>query len=262
MLALFFLVSFIASTIGAICGIGGGVIIKPALDLLQLSSVSTISFLSGCTVLAMSLYSVIKIFLTGYGNIDLKVVTPLAIGAAIGGLFGKELFTYISLKVDSIEVVGSLQSAILAIITFGTLIYTILKQKIYTYNINSCINGTIIGLSLGVISSFLGIGGGPINIVVLHFFFSMDTKHASQSSLYIILFSQTTSLISTIITKSIPPFSWESLILMVAGGVIGGIAGRKFYKKMDNKTIEKLLIIIVIIIIITSIYNTYQYLML
>ena len=37
-----FLVSFLASTAGAICGIGGGVIIKPTLDLFQMASVSTI----------------------------------------------------------------------------------------------------------------------------------------------------------------------------------------------------------------------------
>jgi hypothetical protein len=259
MLVLFFLVSFFASTIGAICGIGGGVIIKPVLDLLQLSGVSTISFLSGCTVLSMSLYSVAKSLLSG-NNIDLKIVTALAFGASIGGLLGKELFTYISLNTNSMGIVGALQSAILVIITFGTLIYTILKQKIHTHHIDSCINRIIVGLVLGIISSFLGIGGGPINIIVLHFFFSMDTKRSAQSSLYIILFSQITSLLSTLITNSIPPFSYKNLIVMVAGGVIGGIIGQKFYKEMDNKTIGKLLIIIIIIIIITSIYNTYQYL--
>lgn len=39
-----FLVSFLASTVGAVCGIGGGVIIKPMLDLLHIGSVQTISF--------------------------------------------------------------------------------------------------------------------------------------------------------------------------------------------------------------------------
>lgn len=43
---LYLVVSFLASVIGAICGIGGGVIIKPVLDLCGLASVSTISFLS------------------------------------------------------------------------------------------------------------------------------------------------------------------------------------------------------------------------
>ena len=51
---LFFVVSFFASIVGAICGIGGGVIIKPVLDMLHFETVSPISFLSGCTVLSMS----------------------------------------------------------------------------------------------------------------------------------------------------------------------------------------------------------------
>lgn len=57
---LFFIISFCASVIGVICGIGGGVIIKPVLDAFGVLNVSAISFLSGCTVLSMSCYSVIK----------------------------------------------------------------------------------------------------------------------------------------------------------------------------------------------------------
>ena len=44
--AAFFIISLGASIIGAICGIGGGVIVKPTLDLFNVASVSTISFLS------------------------------------------------------------------------------------------------------------------------------------------------------------------------------------------------------------------------
>ena len=50
-----FSVSLISSLIGAISGIGGGVIIKPVLDSLGVMSISTINFLSGCTVLAMAI---------------------------------------------------------------------------------------------------------------------------------------------------------------------------------------------------------------
>ena len=53
-------VSFCASVVGAICGIGGGVLIKPLLDAFGVLSVASISFLSGCTVLSMSCYSVVK----------------------------------------------------------------------------------------------------------------------------------------------------------------------------------------------------------
>lgn len=74
---LFYLaVSFLASIAGAICGIGGGVIIKPVLDLFGLDSVATISFLSGCTVLSMSCYSVGKSMLAGEKSVDMKTGTP------------------------------------------------------------------------------------------------------------------------------------------------------------------------------------------
>ena len=59
MILIVFLVCFLASVVGAVCGIGGGVIIKPTLDALGILDVSTISFLSGCTVLSMTSYSVL-----------------------------------------------------------------------------------------------------------------------------------------------------------------------------------------------------------
>ncbi len=60
MVILFFVVSLLACIGGSICGIGGGVIIKPVHDALKVMSVSSISCLSGCTVLSMSVVSVYK----------------------------------------------------------------------------------------------------------------------------------------------------------------------------------------------------------
>ena len=85
---LFFVVAFLSSIVGAICGIGGGVVIKPVLDMLQLGSVSTINFLSGCTVLSMSCYSVGKSMLAGDSKVEMSTGTPLALGAALGGVAG------------------------------------------------------------------------------------------------------------------------------------------------------------------------------
>ncbi len=88
-MVIYLTVSFLASVCGAICGIGGGVIIKPVLDLCAIASVSTISFLSGCTVLSMSCYSVGKNILSGENWVQFRTGTPLAIGAAVGGIAGK-----------------------------------------------------------------------------------------------------------------------------------------------------------------------------
>ena len=53
---IFLVVCFGASIVGAICGIGGGVIIKPVLDSFGVLDVTAISFLSGCTVLSMTCF--------------------------------------------------------------------------------------------------------------------------------------------------------------------------------------------------------------
>ena len=56
------------------------------------------------------------------------------------------------------------------------------------YKVENASVCVLIGVFLGIMSSFLGIGGGPINFVVLFFFFSMSTKIAAENSLYIIFF--------------------------------------------------------------------------
>ena len=106
MVVLFFLVSFLSCIVGAICGIGGGVVIKPVLDMLHLGSVSTINFLSGCTVLSMSCYSVGKAMINKDSKVDMATGTPLAIGAAVGGLAGKELFGIVKSLFANVEMVG------------------------------------------------------------------------------------------------------------------------------------------------------------
>lgn len=256
---IFLLVSFSASVAGAICGIGGGVIIKPVLDMFHLASVSTISFLSGCTVLSMSCYSVGRSMLAGEKHVDLKTGTPLAIGAAIGGVAGKQMFTAIKAMFENQNAVGGVQAFCLMAITLGTLLYTVNKRKIRTHEIKNAAVCMVIGLLLGIMSSFLGIGGGPINLVVLYFFFSMDTKTAAANSLYIILFSQITSFAATLLTNTVPEFEITALILMVAGGIGGGIVGRMVNKRLNNDAVEKLFIALMAVIIGISAYNGWQF---
>ena len=255
MAILFFLVSFLSCIVGAICGIGGGVVIKPVLDLLQMGAPATINFLSGCTVLSMSLYSVSKALRAGDSKVEMSTGTPLALGAAVGGIIGKELFSGVKAFFNGSPMVGGVQAVALGIITVGTLIYTVNKAKITTRTTSNKLVCVVIGLLLGVMSSFLGIGGGPINLVVLGYFFSMDTKTAAANSLYIILFSQAASLLATLVTASVPEFQLFALVLMVAGGIGGGIVGRKLNKKMDNRAVDKLFIGLMVLIVGICVYN-------
>ena len=257
--AVFFAVCFLASVVGAICGIGGGVIIKPVLDSFGVLDVAAISFLSGCTVLSMTTYSVIHNKLSGSSNVSLKTGFPLALGAAVGGLLGKELFSFVKAASSDLNHVGAVQAICLLIVTIGTLIYTVYKDKIKTCQVESPVICVLIGIFLGVLSSFLGIGGGPINLVVLFFFFSMTTKVAAENSLYIIFFSQIASLLSSIVTGSVPEFSAGILILMAIGGIAGGICGRAVNKKIDARTVDRLFIALMVVMILINIYNVIKF---
>lgn len=256
---MFFAVSLLASTVGSICGIGGGVIIKPVLDLLHAETVSAISFLSGCTVLSMSGCSVGKSLLVKAHSIDLSIGTPLAIGAAAGGLAGNQLFAAVGRLVQAPNQVGAVQAACLAAVTVGTLLYTLNKDRISTYQVRNYAACFFIGLALGCMSSFLGIGGGPINLVVLYYFFSMDTKTAAANSLYIIFFSQLCNLCAALLTNTVPSIRWPMLIFMVAGGICGGIIGRKLNNRIEEKTVERLFIALMAGIVCISIFNTWRY---
>ena len=145
----------------------------------------------------MSCYSVVRGRISGSSQVDMKSATPLAVGAAVGGIAGKSMFQAVESMFADKNTAGAVQAACLAVITLGTLIYTVIKRRrLKRTGIQNAAVCVVIGFILGVMSSFLGIGGGPINLVVLYFFFSMTTKTAAQNSLYIILFSQATSFLS------------------------------------------------------------------
>ncbi len=255
----FFLVCFLASGIGAICGIGGGIIIKPVLDAIGILDVEVISFLSGCTVLSMTTYSVLKGAIGRDSRVKAKIGIPLALGAACGGLIGKELFSWVLSVSPDKDRVGAIQAVCLLLVTLGTLLYTIYKNRIKTKQMGNVISCVAIGMALGMMSSFLGVGGGPINLVVLFYFFSMTTKTAAEYSLYIIFFSQTASLLSSLVTKSVPAFTLGMLLLMVGGGICGGIVGRGLNKKLRDSTVDKLFMGIMVVIILINCYNIWKF---
>ena len=148
MVIVFFAVSILSSIAGSICGIGGGVIIKPVLDATGIMSVSAISFLSGCTVLAMSVVSVYKNVRSKAAKLDLRIATGLAVGAAVGGVLGKTMFQSLKAAVGNEAVVGMTQALVLIAVTLGTLIYTVYKQRIRTKTYTQIWLCVVIGILL------------------------------------------------------------------------------------------------------------------
>lgn len=256
-----FVVALSTSIIGSICGIGGGVVIKPVLDAMNIMSVSAISFLSGCTVLAMSVVSVTRSILGKRARINVRTTPFLGLGAAAGGVLGKILFSAIKAAAGNETLVGLVQAVLLAIVTIGTFCYMVMNNagKIRTRKLTSPFVSLVIGFILGIISSFLGIGGGPMNLAVLAFFFSMDPKEAATNSLCVILISQTASLIQSFVTNAIPQVELLPLLMMCCGGIAGGLLGQQINKKLSNQQVSKLFNILMLIVICVCFYNIFRF---
>ena len=87
----------------------------------------------------------------------------------------------------------------------------------------------------------------------------MEAKEAAKNSLFIIIFSQISSILSAIVTGSVPDFSWLNLIFMVAGGVGGALIGAAISKRIDNHGVEKLLKLLSLLIVLIGVYNIFKY---
>ena len=176
---LVFAVCFLASLLGPLCGIGGGVIIKPVVDAMNVMSVSTVSFLSSMSVLIMSLSTLAQNAASGQSDIDARAMAPIAVSSAVGGVIGKMVFNRLGSVFPDAELVGAVQAAVLIVLAVLVLAYTLNKARIKGLKLESAWAQALIGFCAGACGSFLGIGGGPFNLAILVFFFAMESKPAA-----------------------------------------------------------------------------------
>lgn len=241
-------IAVFSTTIGAISGMGGGIIIKPMMDAVVNLETAAINFMSACTVLAMAVVSIYR-GRKDEVQIDYSISAALALGASVGGVWGKILFQQLSGNV------ALLQSVILFVLNVGIYFYVKFRHKITMLQVKNLGICALIGIGLGTCSSFLGIGGGPINIAVLQFFFSSSAKVTAKRSIFVILMSQVTS-VGTVLLDSIPAeVTLIPLVLMMIGGCVGAIVGGKVAKKFTEAQMNEFFVDVLVGIIVLNAYN-------
>lgn len=251
---IYFFIAFIATILGAVAGLGGGVIIKPLLDILGNYDVSTISVLSSCTVLSMAIVSIIKQIRYKF-KLEIRKTVFIGIGSIFGGVIGENLLKLIINIVSNNTLIKIIQNSILAILLLFVYIYMNNKDKFKRYNLKKDVYCLLVGVALGLISSFLSIGGGPINVCVLTLCFSMTPKEAAVNSIITILFSQSSKIITISLTTGFSHLNLSMLPLMIIGGILGGLLGSRLNKIFNNDLILKIFNTVIVSLIILNIYN-------
>ena len=119
--ALYSIIVWIATFIGAITGLGGGIIIKPAFDFVGLDQAAMISVYSTIAVFSMCIVSLYKRW-DDVKNSQRKIALGLSIGSIVGGLSGEQIFQ-MALQYWGNRLVSLSQSILLVIILLGIIIY-------------------------------------------------------------------------------------------------------------------------------------------
>lgn len=253
---LYFIIGFSASVFGALAGLGGGIIIKPVLDLLGQYDLATIGILSACTVFSMSCVSLFNFMKQGI-RIKVRLSLLIAFSSIVGGVVGKVIFNSVIQHLKQHDLVTLIQAIIIAVLLI--FIIVLMKYKFKAYQIDNQFVILAVGFILGVVAAFLGIGGGPFNVAILTLLFSMTTKESAINSILIIFFSQLSSISYTAASTGFGDFNLSMLPYIVIGGMFGGYIGSRLTQKLKANSIDKIFLLGIILIIFINVFNIVKY---
>jgi len=236
---IYFLVALFATTIGAVSGIGGGLIIRPSLSLMGIG-LGVATFTSAACVFVMSFVTATtrRVWKT---DVPFKHLVFLAIGAIVGAFAG----AYTLIFLDSITV---------AILFIASMVINIimlrLRETVQSRTVTNPALGLGVGFATGFLAGLFGIGGGLVQMVALMYLYGSKPKDAVVQSLFIAMMSSGAALIQ----YTINGFADLSLLpYVIPGAILGGLIGGVIAKRMQDKTVTTLLYILMIVVIMSQI---------
>ncbi|EOL50752.1 sulfite exporter TauE/SafE [Enterococcus caccae ATCC BAA-1240] len=253
---IYFIVIILANTVGAISGMGGGVIIKPILDTLHFHPLAAISFYSSVAVFTMSIVSTLRQLKNGL-KLQLPIAVFVSLGSVLGGISGNTVFESL-LQVFANEKYVQVIQIILTIIT---LLFAYFYTKIgneRSLNLSHPIWYVIAGIFLGFISTLLGIGGGPINVALLMLCFGIPIKEATVYSIITIFFSQAAKLGTIAQTSGFDRFDLTILLYVIPAAVIGGFVGALISGKISSERVTQVYQLVILLVLLLNLWNGVQ----
>lgn len=254
-------IGFLAAVVGSLVGLGGGIVLVPAMLFLY-DNVDAFSWATPQAIVGISLVTMVFTGLSSalayikLKRVDMKTGVIFLIGSLPGSVIGSWVNTRLNL--DSF----SLYFGILMIIIFIMLMVDrekLMKNKeielsnrtrtfeidgeTYQYNVNY-VPAFILSFLVGALSGLFGIGGGTISVPAMILFFGIPVQVAIGTSMFMIFFI---SLISSTTHIYLGHIVWKYVIFFIIGSYIGGTAGARMSKWFKGKTLEWILRIVILI---------------
>lgn len=239
----FGIIAFFSTVIGAIVGIGGGLIIRPMLAFFDVSK-GLASFSSAACVFCMGIVSLITTARKG-AKIQLHETVMLAAGSICGAFAGGSLIKFVSADIIKIGYIFAMVFVLLCMAARKRLPRIKIKNPLLSFSA---------GIVTGGLSGFFGIGGGPFQMTALLLLFDLEPKEAAVQSIFITLLTTISSLVQYAISGY---WGFSLAVYMVPAAVLGGFIGGLLNRKFNNKYVSALFSATVVFIILMQIYSVF-----
>ncbi len=245
----FVFIGLIAGILGSMIGVGGGIIISPALTFLGLSPPQVAS----TSLFAVSSTSISSTIAYAKSK---KIHYILGIKMALVSIPGAIIGSYFSISIDP-----GYFKVLLAIILVGTGIYLIYKKSVI--NGNSLLfeskwvkilfySSTFVA---GIISSLFGIGGGVIFVPLMIMILGLTMYLAAPTSQFILMITSLVGLTTHILLGN-PQYL--PAVLLSVGAFAGAQVGSRLSSKLSEQKLRLILGITFIGIALGLMLDFYQ----
>ncbi|EGP4932590.1 sulfite exporter TauE/SafE family protein [Enterococcus faecium] len=252
-IVLYTIIVFFATVLGATSGAGGGAIIKPVFDMISIDDATVIGIYSTIAVFSMCISSIYKHSKSGM-TFKKNIFWGLSISSIVGGIIGDLIFKKVT-QVISNHTVTLIQSVFLFTVLLVVLIFIKYGEHFPKYKLRKLSTIFLSGLLVGTLSVFLGIGGGPLNIIVLVGFMSLTTKDSAPYSIAMIFFAQIPKIIKILVVTQPSSFRWQLVPLIVIAAIIGGNIGTRINRKLTDSHVRLIYSLMMIVLLLICIYN-------
>lgn len=239
--------AFLAGFTDAIVG-GGGLIQLPALLLFMpqyaipsLLGTNKFAGFSGTVLASLKYHRLVKI--------NYKLLLPGIISATLFSFLGAWLITLLDKE---------LIKPIIFVLLVAVFLYTLLKKNIgqynrqISYNNNSYLYSTLVGMVLGFYDGFFGPGTGSFLILIFVTLFGMEFLMASAHAKIINIATNVSALLFFVFSGNI---IYKIAIPLAASNMLGAYLGAKIAFKKGNSFIRKFYLIIVLLLIFKFVYD-------
>ena len=190
-------------------------------------------------------------------NVDKKKALLFAIGSSSAAFVS-------AIYVTSVDpgILKVIFAVVLFVMAINMFLDTQLKRKPQRINKLNDYILVVIGLSVGILSVFTGLGGGIIFFPVLHYLFLLNTKKAIGTSSVISAMTMIFASLSFYINRSEWTGNYQLVdtYLFVAaplgfGAVLGARIGFNFVLKLSSALVKKIFSVLLIIVVVKIILS-------